>query len=111
MTNQRIPTKWFFKEHRIPRQLKCINEDGDCPIPTFFRIVAERWIPNYDDFMRYLVEEYGLWIECGFMESDHIDATACWNYELNLKDTKKPINPLCPYCGANLIISNQMYRM
>jgi hypothetical protein len=49
-----IPTKWFFADHRIPLQLKLIEDEGECYIPAFFRIVAERWIPNYTDFIRFL---------------------------------------------------------
>lgn len=55
-----IPTKWFFADHRIPRQIEQIEEEGECYLPSFFKIIAERWIPNYQDLYNYY-HNWGKW--------------------------------------------------
>lgn len=49
---ERIPTAWFWANHRIPRQLERI-EEGKTDIVYFLEIFAMRRIPNYKDLINY----------------------------------------------------------
>lgn len=59
------PIKWYFADHRIPFQLKMIEKEGKCTIPTFFKIVAKRWIPNFYDLNHYYWN-WGKWAVNGW---------------------------------------------
>lgn len=54
---KRIPTKWFWAEHRLPRILKNIMEGKFSPI-LFIDIFAMRRISNYWSLIRFYKNKY-----------------------------------------------------